>query len=135
MTAKTEHYGKAGEVIAAYRFLMNRWNVYVPLQTGKRDLVVEESRNRGKYFGVQVKSTSKAALETDRKQNRYRFSFKRSESEIYDQDVVQIFAMVALDKKLVYFVMNRGVVHFNVNEDRFNKQLEHNSFVDTIKRL
>lgn len=135
MTAKTEHHGKAGEVIAAYRFLMNRWNVYVPLQTGKRDLVVEENKNRGKYFGVQVKSTSKAVVETDRKQNRYRFNFKRSKSEIYDQDVVQIFAMVALDKKLVYFVMNNGQVSFNVHEDRFNKQLEHNSFVDTIKRL
>ena len=124
--------GRAAELIVAYRFLMYGMNVYLPAQTGKRDLIVELCK--GKFFGIQVKSSSKPMVEKDRKTQRYRFSFRKSVAQVYDKDSVQIFCMVALDRDLICFVLNDGKkVHYNINADDFTQELENQSF-DAVMR-
>ena len=124
--------GRAAELIVAYRFLMYGMNVYLPAQSGKRDLVVELWK--GKFFGIQVKSSSKPMVEKDRKTQRYRFSFRKSVAQVYDKDSVQIFCMVALDRDLICFVLNDGKkVHYNINADDFTQELEDQSF-DAVMR-
>ena len=126
--------GRAAELIVAYRFLMYGMNVYLPAQSGKRDLVVELWK--GKFFGVQVKGSGKPLKETNRKQQRYRFSFKKSAAEVYDKNIVQIFALCALDKELICFIRNDGdKVHFNISDDSFTKQLENESYAALLKGL
>ena len=124
--------GRAAELIVAYRFLMYGMNVYLPAQTGKRDLIVELWK--GKFFGIQVKSSSKPMNEKKRKTQRYRFSFRKSVAQVYDKDSVQIFCMVALDRDLICFVLNDGKkVHYNINADDFTQELENQSF-DAVMR-
>ena len=124
--------GRAAELIVAYRFLMYGMNVYLPAQSGKRDLIVELWK--GKFFGIQVKSSSKPMNEKKRKTQRYRFSFRKSVAQVYDKDSVQIFCMVALDRDLICFVLNDGKkVHYNINADDFTQELEDQSF-DAVMR-
>ena len=124
--------GRAAELIVAYRFLLYGMNVYLPAQTGKRDLIVELWK--GKFFGIQVKSSSKPMNEKKRKTQRYRFSFRKSVAQVYDKDSVQIFCMVALDRDLICFVLNDGKkVHYNINADDFTQELENQSF-DAVMR-
>ena len=124
--------GRAAELIVAYRFLMYGMNVYLPAQSGKRDLIVELWK--GKFFGIQVKSSSKPMNEKKRKTQRYRFSFRKSVAQVYDKDSVQIFCMVALDRDLICFVLNDGKkVHYNINADDFTQELENQSF-DAVMR-
>ena len=134
MVSDSKRKGSAGETITAYRFLTNGANVYIPVQTGKRDLGVELWQ--GKFFGVQVKGSGKPIKETSRKQKRYRFSFKKSAAEVYDKNIVQIFALCALDKALICFIRNDGdKVHFNISDDSFTKQLENESYATLLKGL
>ena len=91
---------------------------------------------QGKFFGVQVKGSGKPIKETSRKQKRYRFSFKKSAAEVYDKNIVQIFALCALDKELICFIRNDGdKVHFNISDDSFTKQLENESYAALLKGL
>ena len=134
MVSDSKRKGSAGEAITAYRFLTNGANVYIPVQTGKRDLVVELWQ--GKFFGVQVKSSSKPMYEKDRKTQRYRCSFRKSVAQVYNKDSVQIFCMVALDRDLICFDLNDGKkVHYNINADDFTQELESQSFATLLKGL
>jgi len=134
VVSDSKRKGSAGEAITAYRFLTNGANVYIPVQTGKRDLIVELWK--GKFFGVQVKSSSKPMVEKDRKTQRYRFSFRKSAAQVYNKDSVQIFALCALDKELICFIRNDGdKVHFNISDDSFTKQLENESYATLLKGL
>ena len=133
MTDLRKRQGKVGELLSAIGFLNRGFNVFLPMQTGKKDLIVE--LGQGNNYGVQCKSATRPSYEPQRKKQRYRFSFKRRKNEAYDPKNIQIYCCVPLDLQFVFFTMNTGKKQYNIIADTFTQELEDQSFATLLKGL
>ena len=128
-----KQYGISGEMLTATYFLLKGFNVFQPIATSTRDLLVEIE---GNYYGVQVKSAMNAWKDPYRKKARYKFNLKHSSSnESYDQNIVHIFACVDLKTKLILFEVNRGQKSKVATLDLFTKEAEEQSFDEMLKKI
>ncbi len=132
------HYKKqlgiSGEMLTATYFLLNGYNVFQPIATSSRDLLVEITQ--GKYYGIQVKSAMSTYKDPTRSKERYKFNLKHSSSyDSYDQNIVHIFACVDLQSKLILFEHNHGQKSKAATLDMFTKESEEKSFIETLKKI
>jgi len=128
-----KQYGISGEMLTATYFLLKGFNVFQPIATSTRDLLVEIE---GNYYGVQVKSAMNAWKDPYRKKARYKFNLKHSSSnEPYDRNIVHIFACVDLKTKLILFEVNRGQKSKVATLDLFTKEAEEQSFDEMLKKI
>ena len=128
-----KQYGISGEMLTATYFLLKGFNVFQPIATSSRDLLVEIE---GNYYGVQVKSAMNPWKDPYRRKARYKFNLKHSSSnEPYDQKIVHIFACVDLKTKLILFEVNRGQKSKVATLDLFTKEAEEQSFDEMLKKI
>jgi hypothetical protein len=126
-------YGTSGEFLVAIFLMMRDYNVFEPVATGARDLLVEID---DKYYGVQVKSVMNLYEDPNRKKQRFKFNLQHSGSQkAYDPDVVQIFACVGLESRRIIFLKNIGQKFKSINTEDFNKQKERASFEALLREL
>ena len=115
-------------------FLMMRdYNVFEPIATGSRDLLVEIS---GKYYGIQVKSVMNLYEDPNRNKQRYKFNLVHSSNnKAYDPSIIHIFACVGLESQRIIFLKNKGQKGRSINTEDFNKQKERASFEALLREL
>ena len=129
-----KQYGVSGEMLTATYFLMKGFNVFQPLATGTRDLLVEID---DKFYGVQVKSGYKPWDDPNREKKRFKFNLKHSSTEdAYDPELVQIFACVNLMSNLIVFLNNTGNKKtLSIRPEEFTQERQDTSFDETIKKI
>ena len=125
--------GTAGELLCASYLAFRGMNVYRPMTPSRRDLLIYNP-DKNFFYGVQVK-TQKALNESNRKDNRYRFSFfKRGRA--YSTFDVPIFCMVASDLQLMLFDLNDGSKDSYMLKDfEFTKETQKESFDELMKKI
>jgi len=129
-----KQFGISGEMLTATYFLLKGYNVFQPIATSSRDLLVEI--DQGKYYGVQVKSAMNPWIDPKRNKTRYKFNLKHSSTSVpYDQEVVHIFACVDLRTKLILFYHNWGQKSKAATLDSFTKEAEEQSFIEMLKKI
>ena len=129
-----KQFGISGEMLTATYFLLKGFNVFQPIATSSRDLLVEI--DQGKYYGVQVKSSMNPWKDPNRNKARYKFNLKHSSTnDPYDQDIIHIFACVDLKTKLILFEENRGQKSKAATVGSFTKEAEEQSFIEMLKKI
>jgi len=125
--------GSAGEKLVEIYFLKKGINCFAPSAVNSnRDLVIEIDKN---FYGVQVKSASKANKDTDRQARRYKFNWRNKGKVRYKQDSCQIFACVCLKTDFIYFMKNTGQTVTNIRTDQYSHEFQEDSFEKLLKDL
>ena len=133
MSHYKKKYGSSGELLVAMFFMMRDYNVFEPIATGSRDLLVEID---DKYYGVQVKSVLHVYEDPKRNKQRYKFNLIHSSSNrVYDPGIVHIFACVGLESRRIIFLKNTGQKGKSINIEDFTKQKERASFEALLREL
>ena len=133
MSHYKKKYGSSGELLVAMFFMMRDYNVFQPIATGSRDLLVEID---DQYYGVQVKSVLHVYEDPKRNKQRYKFNLiHSSNNRSYDPDIVHIFACVGLESRRIIFLKNTGQKGKSINIEDFTKQKERASFEALLREL
>tara|TARA_R100000458_G_scaffold17243_1_gene14920 strand:- start:199 stop:600 length:402 start_codon:yes stop_codon:yes gene_type:complete len=126
-------YGSSGELLVAMFFMMRDYNVFEPIATGSRDLLVEID---DQYYGVQVKSVLHVYKDPRRNKQRYKFNLiHSSNNKGYDPGIVHIFACVGLESRRIIFFKNTGQKGKSISIEDFTKQKERASFEALLREL
>ena len=133
MSHYKKKYGASGELLVTIFLLMRDYNVFEPVATESRDLLVEID---GKYYGIQVKSVMNLYEDPKRNKQRYRFTLAHTGSnKKYNPEIVHFFACVGLESQRIIFLKNTGQKGRNINVEDFNKQKERASFEALLREL
>jgi len=111
--SKELNIGRAGEYIVLTDLLLKGYQAYDTAQGVGYDVVVDVDN---KLVRLQVKTTMKMRLITQRANPIYFFQIKRSGKngiKFYTQGDFDGFALVALDKKIVFYIIFDDTVKNN----------------------
>lgn len=104
MTSKELNIGRAGEYIVLADLLLNNVQAFDTAQGVEYDVVAEIN---GKLIKIQVKTTQKMRVLNESANPIYFFHLKRAGkggNRFYDKNAFDVFALVALDRREVYYL-------------------------------
>jgi len=125
--SKELQLGKAGEHLVCYDLLMKNYKTFLADQGSEYDLVLDYDN---KLLKIQVRSTSKPTPVPQRTNYTpaYKFNIKRcGKGGIKRYVNIDIFALVALDRKIIGYFKNSEIkqtMNFRIKDFKYNSTIK-----------